>query len=289
MLGRAPPATGRLLPGGLGGAVHSRSHLCAREDREGEVYLATAVRSEQPKDGEAVRGNRDDLITPLASSPPLFLSYSSIFSYTWRASLSLTDSSARLRLAVDGHETVLELRHDLLLRPLHGAQLHVVLGELVKLTGEGEQVVAVRVARAHEDVLRPVAEHQEEGIDQRVDPEDPEGPDGVDTVQDGGNDKEETDASDAVERETVALPPQGVVRELNPDGEQEAEPVDDKMGEVVALVGLGRADVVGKDVVLDMMHHAMVQVVDPTGNAEKRRQEVGRNKVQHGGLEDGAV
>ena len=144
----------------------------------------------------------------------------------------------------------------------------------------GQLVIVVGVGGVDKDVLRPVAKHEEERPDDERRAKQPRCQRGVvrkDCRKDhcAGDDG----ARDFQHEPAAAVAPRKE-RQLDPHAQEEAQPVQQKVPDAVALVRLGRAQVVRTHVVLAVVHGDVVRVVRARGDPVKRRKDPQRHGVE---------
>ena len=153
----------------------------------------------------------------------------------------------------------------------------VVEGTLVAAAAHDvvrEVVVAARVARVDKYVLRPVAKHEQEGVDDRREQHYPQEPRWIEEAKPRAGCSESNDGRCREGKEGIPPAPEGVQRELDPHEKKKAEPVCEKVKRIVALVRLRGRKVPAGSIVFRVVHDHVVEVIQAARDPE----EGGENK-----------
>jgi len=143
------------------------------------------------------------------------------------------------------------------------ALIHRRVGDIVR---EAVRVLGAR--RVHKDVLGPIAEHHEQGAEQIRRNEDPESGRGIVAVKVVHGKEIEGGIGGKMAQIRIARAADEIIRKLDPNGAEITKPIGQEMDEIVTLIWSSRGHVVGEDVVLDVVHNHVMEVVHPRRQPE---------------------
>lgn len=154
--------------------------------------------------------------------------------------------------------------------------VHIRVDEIV-----GEVKRILMILRVHKNMLGKVSEHQQErGHEIRNDNSPKCRLSAHSRVQKVCTPEINSLSCNTCHKEGVASATEEVIGQLNPDGEHVSHPVLKEMENIIALIRHGSRDIIRENVIFNVMHDNMVEIVGSRGQAKEWSQNILRKAIE---------